>query len=103
MLDTKGRLSSHPVFSEPAAGSAWWSCSSIATDQLQTIAGSTMCVSSNSLCNACRYLEEQDDTSELMTQYKANTDGKPPCHAYMDGPAYILSKVHALAQMLPCA
>lgn len=46
-----------------------------------------------SLCGARRYLEDSDDTSELMALYKADTNGKAPCHAYMDGPAYILSKV----------
>ena len=55
------------------------------------------------LCDARRYLEDLDDTSELMAQYKADTDGKAPCHAYMDGPAYILSKVQAHSQLLHCA
>ena len=51
------------------------------------------------LWSVCRYLKEEDDTSELMTRYKDDTDGKPPWHAYMDGPAYILSKVRVLLQI----
>jgi len=46
---------------------------------------------------ACRLLDVNDDSDDdrsgLMAQYMAETAGRPPCNAYMEGPAYILSKV----------
>ena len=46
---------------------------------------------------ACRFLDgnddSDDDSSGLMAQYMAETAGRPPRNAYMEGPAYILSKV----------